>query len=440
MPRKEKKSKGVQTSRHVEPKLPGGFRDYGPAEAIARDRVVITVKRVFEQFGFMPIDTSSVQRTSVLTGGDTESDKIIFNVKGSREKKGDSSLRFDLTVPLARFLAAHPEIPKPFKRYEIGNVWRGESPQAGRYREFLQADVDIVGSASIDADSEIVTLMHRIFTTLRIPRFVIAINSRKILGHLPGFAGFGENKLTDALRVIDKKDKIGDEGTEKELIALFDKKTAHKIRDFLTLVGNELPDTFEGAADIKTILHRAHEADIEPSTIRFDPYIVRGLSYYTGAVFEAVLPDLPQIGSVCAGGRYDNLVATFTGAPLPAVGASLGVDRLFAAMESLNMLGKTPSIAQVLIFNLTPDLYAEYMFFADSLRERNINTMLYVGDDKTFQAQLAYAVRWEAPFALIYGEQENKKGVVAVKNLVERTQEEVPKERVIEYMTRLLSP
>lgn len=438
MPRKKKESERVRTWRRPEPELPGGFRDYGPAEAIARDRVVSTVKRVFEQFGFMPIETSSVQRTSVLTGGDIESDKIIFNVKGSREEQSDSSLRFDLTVPLARFLATHPEIPKPFKRYEIGNVWRGESPQAGRYREFLQADVDIVGSASIDADSEIVTLMHRMFTTLRIPRFVIAINSRKILGHLPAFAGFGEDKLTDALRVIDKKDKIGNEGIEKELVVLFDKKTARKIRDFLMLVGNELPDTFEGMADVKTILHRAQEAGIDSSAIRFDPSIVRGLGYYTGAVFEAVLPDLPQIGSVCAGGRYDNLVATFTGAPLPAVGASLGVDRLFAAMESLDMLEKTPSVAEVLIFNLASDLYVEYTFFADSLRANNINTMLYVGDDKTFQAQLAYAVRWETPFALIYGEQENKKGVVAVKNLVERTQEEIPKDRVIEYMTRLL--
>src|SRR3989338_20959 len=224
---KEKKEK------RVKPELPGGFRDYGPEDAIERSNMIQTIRKTFEDFGFDPIETPAVERTEVLTGGEGESEKIIFNVKGSREKKSDSSLRFDLTVPLARFISANPEIPKPFKRYQIGSVWRGESPQAGRYREFMQADVDIVGASSVEADAEIVAVFYNALKNLCVSDFRIKMNSRKILNGLPAYAKLKDKTLFDALRIIDKQYKIGSDAVQKELEKEFGKKASEKIAEFI---------------------------------------------------------------------------------------------------------------------------------------------------------------------------------------------------------------
>ncbi|MDP3795217.1 MAG: ATP phosphoribosyltransferase regulatory subunit [bacterium] len=222
----EKKEK--EKMKRIKPELPGGFRDYAPETAIAKQKILDTARETFEQFGFEPIETSSVQLTEVLTGGEEDSGKIIFNVRSSEKEEAKNSLRFDLTVPLARFLAENPEIPKPFKRYEIGRVWRGERQQAGRYREFTQADIDIVGTASVDTDTEIIAVIYGTLKNLGITDFVIKINDRRILNALPSYAGFPEEKLWDALRIIDKKDKIGREGICKELESVFGKEIAKK--------------------------------------------------------------------------------------------------------------------------------------------------------------------------------------------------------------------
>lgn len=432
MPKAKKEQLKVKNKR-VKPELPGGFRDYGPEDAIARGRMLETIRKTFEDFGFDPLETPAVERTEVLTGGEEESGKIIFNVKGSQEKKGDSSLRFDLTVPLARFIAANPEIPKPFKRYQIGNVWRGESPQAGRYREFMQADVDIVGVSSVDADAEILAVFFNLLTNLGIKEFRMKMNSRKILNGLPAYAGFKKEKLFAALRSIDKKDKIGAEGVRKELESEFGKKISDKISGFIKnpQVASNEETVKEGLSDLEAIFSIATNLGVDESKLEVDYSIVRGLGYYTGFVFETVLAEGVGLGTVVAGGRYDNLVAQFTGERLPAVGASLGVDRLYAVLEKLGAIKKRKTKTRVLIMNLSESLKGEYAKLSRELREANINTSFYLGEDKAFQAQLAYAVKMEIGYVILYGDREKEKGVFAIKNLVSREQKEVRREELI---------
>ena len=430
---KEKKEK------RVKPELPGGFRDYGPEDAIERSKMIQTIRKTFEDFGFDPIETPAVERTEVLTGGEGESEKIIFNVKGSREKKSDSSLRFDLTVPLARFISANPEIPKPFKRYQIGSVWRGESPQAGRYREFMQADVDIVGATSVEADAEIVVVFYNVLKNLGVSDFRIKMNSRKILNGLPAYAKLKDKTLFDALRIIDKKDKIGSDAVQKELEKEFGKKASEKIAEFIKnpQVARNTGIVNEGLADLEAIFSTARGLGVEESKMEIDYSIVRGLGYYTGFVFEIVFPAVLGIGSIVAGGRYDNLVLQFTGKKLPAVGASLGVDRLCAALEKLGVFKKKRTTVRALLMNLSPQLREEYIELLRDLRAANVNTSFYLGDDTAFQAQLAYAVKMEIEYVIIYGENEKAKGVYALKNLVTREQKDISREELIRILKSL---
>ncbi|TSC69439.1 MAG: histidyl-tRNA synthetase [Parcubacteria group bacterium Gr01-1014_66] len=417
----------------IEPSLPGGFRDYGPEDAIARDRMVAIIKQTFTSFGFDPLETPAAERTEVLTGGEEDSGKIIFNLKGSRaEKESSVSLRFDLTVPLARFVAAHPEIPKPFKRYQIGNVWRGESPQAGRYREFMQADVDIVGSSLPDADAEIISIIYGTLKNLGVEKFKIKINNRQYLDMLPECAQFHKKDLWDILRILDKHDKIGKEAALDEVAQRFSVRIAHDIKSFL--LASPLSREYE-TGELHTITNRLiKEYEIENRYWEFDTWMVRGLSYYTGTIFETILDDAPEIGSIFSGGRYDDLVSRFTGQKIPAVGASLGVDRLFAAMEEMQMSKKKSTLTEVLILNL--GLSDEYPRLAKELREHGINVALWLGDDTTMQAQLAYALKKEIPYVLIYGSDEASKKVVAIKNLQTREQKEIPRDQLTGYFQK----
>lgn len=439
----------------VKPELPGGFRDYGPTDAILRQRLFSKIRNTFEVFGFEPMETPGIERTKILLGGEAESDKVIFRVTTSRGsetkdiKKEELSLRFDLTIPLARFIAANPEIPKPFKRYQIGKVWRGESPQQGRYREFTQADIDIVGSSSMDADAEIIAVISAVLKNLGINSFIIKINNRKILEALPRFCGFPQKKLISLLRLIDKKEKVGEQKTQKEILKIFKKKAAEKIFQFLEISGNKKEkliqvrkllkkDTAaeEGIRELIDIVNGLEVLGVESQNWDIDFSMVRGLGYYTGPIFETILSSASSLGSIFSGGRYDNLVSTFTGEKLPAVGASLGVDRFLAALDSLGLLKKKPTTVKVLILNLDPELKNEYFSFARMLRETNINTALYLGDDRAFQAQLAYAVKKEIPYVLIYGAEEKKKNVVTIKNLSTREQKEISKEKVVEFFRK----
>lgn len=441
----------------VKPELPGGFRDYGPEQAILRQRLLGKIRKTFEDFGFDPMETPAVERTEVLTGGEKDSDKIIFNVKGSQDKsfskaqdkQSSISLRFDLTVPLARFVAANPDIPKPFKRYQIGNVWRGESPQAGRYREFLQADIDVVGSSSMDADAEVIMVMNCVFKNLGLSDVRVRLNNRKILNGLPFFAGFPEKKLWDLLRIIDKKDKIGKDAVEKEMRKMFSPKISEKIMEFLAISGDAKTkllaarellkgnmEAGEGVKELAEIIRTLRASGVRDDTWEIDFSMVRGLGYYTGPVFEAILTGAPDLGSIAGGGRYDGLLIPFTGQKIPAVGVSFGVDRLLAILEKMGLLKKRGTVTKVLIVNLDPDLKEEYLSLASVLRANNINTVYYIGDDRAFQAQLAYAVKKEIPYVLLYGKNEKAKGIYTVKNLVTREQKEIQKENLLQYFKK----
>lgn len=434
--------------------MPGGFRDYGPGEVRAKQWILDTARAVFERFGFEPMETPAVELTETLTGGEEDASKIIYNIVSSRSQEEKSkeklSLRFDLTVPLARFVAANPEIPKPFKRYQIGSVWRGERQQAGRYREFTQADIDIVGTASMDADAEIIAIISTTLKNLGIENFSIKINNRKILNALPELAGFSSGRLWEALRIIDKEDKIGTEKVIEEFEKVFNADVAKQIQFFLKNIREEKSAGFTTLSKQKVVEEGDYELQKVFASIRgtkleleegqkifLDPTLVRGLSYYTGTVFEAILTDAPEIGSVFGGGRYDDLVMRFTGQPIPAVGASLGVDRLLAAMEKLEMKKPDSAGLRVLIFNVDQTLMGEYLAMAQELRGTGVNAALYLGDERAFQAQLAYAVKKEFSYALIYGAEEKKRGVVAVKNLMTRKQEEISKEKVAEFFYHL---
>lgn len=446
---KKLKEKMAKSQPKIKPELPGGFRDYGPADSILRGRILEKIKKTFEGFGYDPMETPAVERTEVLTGGEKESQKIIFNIKGSQEKKSDSSLRFDLTVPLARFLAANPEILKPFKRYQIGQSWRGESPQAGRYREFLQVDIDIVGSSLMEADAEVISVIYQVFKNLGINNFLIKINNRKILNGLPSYAGFPDKKLWDVLRIIDKKDKTGEEAVKKELIKLLKKKSADKIGEFLSVAGDtktklvRARELFgkESAADagireLADIARNLNAYGVDQRNWEVDFSVVRGLGYYTGPVFEAILTEAPNLGSVAGGGRYDNLLMPFTGQKTPAVGVSFGLDRILAILDKLGLIKRKQTLNKVLILNLSPELRPEYLSLAKTLRDGNVNTSIYLGDDKAFQAQLAYAVKKEIPFILLYGDEEKRKNVIKIKNIATKEQREIKKENLLDYFRK----
>jgi len=268
-------------------------------------------------------------------------------------------------------------------------------------------------------------------------RFIIGYNNRKILNALPAFAEFPENKLWAALRIIDKKDKIGDTGMEKELKKEFSAPVAKKIQEFLRFEFSAKNADNEGVREYNYIRQSlASQESGAQNYLVANPSLVRGLSYYTGSVFEVLLPDAPEIGSVAGGGRYDGLVAQFTGQNIPAVGASIGIDRLYAAMEKLGTLKKKQTLTQVLILQLDAKLKNEYLAMAQELRNAGINTMLYLGDESMINAQINYALKKEIPYVVIYGEREKKRGVIAIKNLAGRTQEEIPRSDLFRYFGR----
>ena len=321
----------------IEPRLPGGFRDYPPKEAAARARMFQITEEVFKKFNFQILDTSRIERAEVLTGGDSEFDKQIFYI-GERNASDPLALRFDLTVPLARFVAAnYSDLPHPFRRYQIGSVWRAEQPQAGRFREFTQCDADIVGASGSTADAEILALACELLKELGL-EFTLRINSRPLLNALLGLGGIGELRIPVALRAIDKLEKVGEKEVAKELEELGG--DAKKILGWIKTVRLEdLPGEVSNlVGKLAKTIDLLSAFGIPDSAWRFDLSIARGLGYYTGIVFETTLDEAPEFGSVLSGGRYDGLTSKFGPLDLPAVGMSLGADRLFAALTKIGKI------------------------------------------------------------------------------------------------------
>ncbi|MCL4392022.1 histidine--tRNA ligase [Patescibacteria group bacterium] len=436
-------------------KLPSGFKDYLPEEERKRSEMLDAIKRNFELFGFVPLDTPGVEEEQTLTGGDPEFKKQIFKIKKSDESES-LALRFDLTVPLARVVSMYPnEITFPFKRYQIGKVWRGERAQAGRFREFLQFDADVVGSGSLLADAEIVALMNQVMISLGFQNFLIKINNRKILGGLPNYVGFSKGKLDAVLRTVDKWDKIGIEGVLKELssknAAALSKNEARRVVDFFGIKASNnrellrsaralisTDDAEAGFAEMEALIDHLASLGVPDDKWAFDFATVRGLAYYTGFVFETILTDLPEIGSVFSGGRYDNLVEHFGGGRLPAVGASVGVDRMLYAMEKLEVSFSSGKNMRAVVLHFDEGSLAAAERAVYELRKNGIPSEIYLGKEKTLKGQLAFAVKNNYAAAVLIGEREASAGTATIKDLKSYKQTEVAIEHVASSVKKIL--
>lgn len=435
----------MQQNKTIDPGLAGGFRDYLPEDMIPRQRMFDTIRSVFERFGFLPLDTPGIEREEILTGGDPNFRMQIFKTR-LRESDEGLALRFDLTVPLARVVSLYSDkLEKPFKRYQMGKVWRGEKPQAGRFREFIQFDADIVGSNRVSADAEIVALMFETLTALNIGQFRIRINNRKILNGLPGFAGYEQELNADVLRAIDKLDKIRWQGVSEELSEKgLTSPQIGKLEQFINLKGesareilanllvlmSESPEAIRGISELEEIADCLDSLSIPSECWNIDLSVARGLGYYTGPVFETILLDLPSIGSVFSGGRYDDLVSRFGNQNLPSTGASVGVDRLFAAMEKLSLLKKEKTVVKATILNFDKDAEDYCQMIVTSLRKKGIASEIYLGKEVMLKGQLSYAIRQEIPVVIIAGGKEKEKKTAQVKDMRNRTQSEVPFDQI----------
>lgn len=437
--------------KKIRPSLAGGFRDYNPDEAVIRNRLFSTIRKTFELFGYLPLETPGIEREEVLTGGDASFQKQLFKVS-ERNEKDPLALRFDLTVPLARFVAANQgTIPWPFRRYQIGPVWRGEQPQAGRYREFIQCDADIVGAESVLADAEIISLAHETLMALAVPRFMIHANNRKILSGLAKLAGFPPRKVADVLRAIDKLDKIGKDGVEAELESIGgDVKLVKKFLDIheakpekaisaaRKLLDNS-EEAMEGLLELEKLARYLAAAGVSEKFWKIDFSVARGFGYYTGMVFEIALVDLPQIGSIGGGGRYDGLVNRFSSMNASAVGFSIGIDRLYKACEELKVF-EAKRTAPVLVLNFDPESDEYAAEITAELHRNEIPAELYLGGEETLKGQLSYAVKNDFGIVVIAGSLEKKRGVAQVRYLLDRSQFEVSRGELARRIAKLPLP
>lgn len=440
----------------IDSRVPSGFRDYLPADTLARQAMMDRIRRTFERFGFLPIDTPALEREAVLTGGDPEFKKQLYRARITEDDE-PLALRFDLTVPLARYVSAHADkLVFPFLRYHIGNVWRGEHAQAGRFRQFIQCDADIVGAATPLADAQIITLAVSAFAELGLSdRTVIRISNRKILTGLASFLDFDAARTPAVLRAIDKLDRDAwpAVATElKEKVGLDDNQI-NGVQQFLALAGNTPEQLLDAAHAMLQFAHPSHEGieelrqlisnldafGVSRDAWKLDLSIARGLGYYTGTVFETTLTTLPQYGSVCSGGRYDELVSRFSPLQLSGVGMSIGLDRLFAALDELGLVEPVTTTAKVAVLNFDPTCHVDMLGIASALRTAGVATALAINTDAGLKAQLAWAVKSDFPFVIIMGANERERGVVQLKDMRARTQIEVPITDLVRTLTAPLA-
>ncbi len=428
----------------IEPRVLKGFRDYLPKTMIDKKDLIFKLEQLFKMFGFDPIDTPALEYTEILLGkGSGETDKQIyrFNDHGGR----DVSLRFDLTVPLARFVSLHKnELVFPFKRYHIAPVWRGENTQKGRYREFYQCDFDILGTTAPNSDLEILLLIKEGFALLNAGESIISVNHRMILNNLLTKLGI-RDKSVDILRVLDKIYKAGVESVEKELVDIvqISSDLVDKILSFLKFDGlsNEFYEIsgvgiFEALDKVESILG----SDLSQPAMRmkevfknleklgylsnfvYNPAITRGLDYYTGMVFETFISDRRGFGSVCSGGRYDNLTALYSKTPVPGIGGSFGLDRLIALMEDKGSLPGKSSNSEVIIFNLSDELTADYYSLASKLRDQGVSCEVSLESSKITN-QFKYSEKKGVKYVIIAGENEIASKKYNLKDIVSGIEE-----------------
>jgi len=416
----------------IEPRVLKGFRDYLPEAESARSSLVKKLEKTFQSFGFVPIDTPSLEYAEILLGkGGGETDKQVYRFKdlGGR----DVALRFDLTVPFARFMAEHAEeLYLPFRRFHIAKVWRGENTQRGRYREFMQCDFDVVGTDSASADADIVLVIASAMKALEVGPVRIRINHRGLFNRFLASAGISDKSVA-ILRTVDKIEKIGKPETLALLSAEVGESMASAILDFI-----EPGESFEATLakmfgfcksdDQEAIFARKRLSDVYEiaraaecaESIVLDPSITRGLDYYTGIVFETTLEEMPAIGSVCSGGRYNELASLYTTKKLPGVGASIGLDRLLAALEALGKTSAAEGGTRVLLAQLGDAPLKELHSVAARLRGRGISAEVFP-EARKLLAQYGYAEKKSIPFALLLDESSISQGSFPLRDLAKRS-------------------
>ncbi len=397
-----------------------------------------TARTVYRSYGFVPIDTPTLELSEILCGkGSEETDRQMYRFQHG---KRDVAMRFDLTVPLARFVAQHHnELGMPFKRYHIGNVWRGERPQAGRFREFAQCDFDTIGTNSIASDIETVLVINDLIRAIGFEQFKIRLNNRKVLNGILEKANLAEHSVA-VLRALDKLPKIGPEKVRLEMLEttgapdssidqiLMLSQISGTNREIIQQLGtlcegNELAE--QGRGQLSDVIDATQALGLTEQNLEIDVSIARGLDYYTGTIVETFLTDLPSFGSICSGGRYDNLAQLYTKQQLPGIGASLGLDRLLAAMQQLDLIPNTKTTAEVMIVQFDKSKLSEYLKLAADLRSQGIAVELYP-ESKKLNQQFKYADRRGARAVIIAGTDEFASGVVQVKWLADGTQTELP--------------
>ncbi len=430
---------------------PKGTRDFLPEVARRREYIYHTIKKHFKRFGFQPIETPAMENLATLTGKyGEEGDRLIFKILNSGDflKKAnpeayenkdsqkitssisEKALRYDLTVPFARFVVQHQnELTFPFKRYQIQPVWRADRPQKGRYREFYQCDADVVGSDSLWYEVELVLLFDKVLSELQLPGFTIKINNRKVLTGLAELIG-QPDKIVDFTVALDKLDKIGKEKVLEEMVqrgidaealqkvdAIFSLPTENEAR--LSVMKELLKDSeigLKGIAELEFILQHAEAAGIEKATLALDFTLARGLDYYTGAIFEVAAHDV-VMGSICGGGRYDDLTGVFGLKGLSGVGISFGADRIYDVLETLNLFPADTAIhTQVLVANLDEEHAPKNFALVQRLRNAGISTALYP-DVAKLKKQMKYADANQIPFVILAGGEEWNSGLLSLKNM-----------------------
>ena len=431
----------------IKPRTLSGFMELQPDKQVQMDKMRAVLAETYARYGFTPLDTPAIEAAEVLLakgGGETEKQIYRFT-KG----ESDLALRFDLTVPLAKYVAAnYGQLTFPFRRYQIGKVWRGERAQRGRFREFYQADIDIIGDGALDIlnEAEIPAIIYDTFTRLGLHRFRIRVNNRKVLNGFFAILGLSE-QAGDVLRTIDKLDKIG---ADKVRALLTDTcgvtvEQADEILRFIACPGTSADklaflgqyrgrnETFDlGLDELRTVVGYLPAFGVPEENFELDLTIARGLDYYTGTVYETVLLDHPEVGSICSGGRYDDLAGYYTNKSLPGVGISIGLTRLFYILQEQNMISDAvlTAPADVLILPMTDDLSAA-VSLASMLRAGGLRVQLY-SEKKKFKAKIGYADKLGIPFVIFLGEDEIAQNVCALKNMDTGEQEAVTQAAALE--------
>lgn len=469
----------------VKPRILRGLRDLFPEHMHARQWIIDTIRSVYERYGYVPLGTPALEYLDVLTGSaGEESDKELFEVAGPDEER--LGLRFDQTVSLARVVAQYRELPRPFRRYQVAPVWRCDNPyeKRGRFREFVQFDIDAVGVKTEAADLEMITAMCDCMQALNAGRFRVRVSSRRVLNLLMPHAGIPAERAHEVFRVLDKLEKVGPEKVRLELTTGykdesgspvpglgFSEAQVDKIEQFLAIRADtradvldqtrslfaDLPGADDELAPLQQLSTYLESLGYGDDIVQFDVSIARGLAYYTGTVFETELLELPEFGSVSSGGRYDDLVMRFSGERVPAVGTSFGVDRLLVALLELGRVPLRKATAQVLVTVFDRKLMEHYLAMTYELRRAGVPTELYLGNAKRVGKQVEYGDKYEIPILVICGGDERDRGIVQLKDMSvgrEKTNEiadrdawkaerpgqvEIPREKLVEEVRRLLA-